>query len=89
MNYDEEGNRPVDWKIVYKTNSPIEAEHFKANLEGANIPVQILSQFDTAMMLTLDELAIVKIFVPETDYIEALAIIRDIENTINTPDDLS
>jgi hypothetical protein len=51
--------------------------------------VQILSQFDTAMMLTLDELAIVKIFVPETDYIEALAIIRDIENTINTPDDLS
>lgn len=72
------------WKLVYTTNTPIDAEHYKANLEGADIPVQILSQFDSSRMITVGGFAVVKIYVPNEYYSEAMAIIRDIEsNDIN------
>jgi hypothetical protein len=67
-----------NWKLVYTTNMNMEAEHYKANLEGAGIPVQILSQFDSSRMLTVGDFAIVKIFVPEEYYEDAKQIIDDI-----------
>ena len=69
-----------DWKLVYTTNTDMDAEHYKANLEGANIPVQILSQFDSSRMITVGDFAVVKIFVPEKFYEEAKKIIDDINN---------
>lgn len=65
--------------MVYTTNTQIEAEHFKANLEGAEIPVQILSQFDTSRGITVGGFAVVKIYVPEEFYEAAKKIINDIE----------
>ncbi len=68
----------TNWKLVYTTNLPMDAEHYKANLEGADIPVQILSQFDTSRMITIGDFAVVKIFVPEEYYDDAKKIIDDI-----------
>jgi len=69
-----------NWKLVYTTNTQLEAEHYKANLEGAGIPVQILSQFDTSRMITIGDFAVVKIFVPDKYYDDAIEIINDINN---------
>ena len=69
-----------DWKLVYTTNTQMDAEHYKANLEGANIPVQILSQFDSSRMITVGDFAVVKIFVPEKYYEDAKKIIDDINS---------
>jgi hypothetical protein len=52
---------------------------FKANLESAEIPTQILSQIDSTRMLTVGNLAIVKIYVPLPYVNEALEIIHAIE----------
>lgn len=70
-----------NWKMVYTTNMQLDAEHYKANLEGAGIPVQILSQFDTSRMITIGDFAVVKIFVPDEYYDDAIAIINDINNS--------
>ncbi len=72
-----------NWKLVYTTNMPMDAEHYKANLEGANIPVQILSQFDSSRMITVGDFAVVKIFVPEEYYDDAKQIIDDINSGNN------
>ena len=69
-----------NWKLVYTTNTQLEAEHYRANLEGAGIPVQILSQFDTSRMITIGDFAVVKIFVPDEYYEDAIDIINDINN---------
>jgi hypothetical protein len=74
-----------NWKLVYTTNMNMDAEHYKANLEGADIPVQILSQFDSSRMLTVGDFAVVKIFVPEDYYEDALQIIEDINKEQNQP----
>ncbi len=79
--------RFINWKLVYTTNLPMDAEHYKANLEGADIPVQILSQFDTSRMITIGDFAIVKIFVPEEYYEDALQIIEDINREQNDNDE--
>ena len=81
MYFEKTDNENIKWVLVYTTNTQIDAEHFKANLEGADIPVQILSQVDTSRMLTVGDLAIVKIYVPSSCYEDALLIIRDIENS--------
>jgi len=73
-------DRVGNWKLVYITNTQIEAEHFKANLEGAEIPVQVLSQFDTSRGITVGGFAVVKIYVPEEFFDEAKKIIEDIES---------
>lgn len=81
----EDFNLPEDervpWVLVYTTNTLIDAEMFRANLEGAEIPVQVLSQVDTTRMFSLGELAIVKIFVQSPYYEQAKAIIADIETS--------
>jgi len=79
--------RFINWKLVYTTNLPMDAEHYKANLEGADIPVTILSQFDTSRMITIGDFAIVKIFVPEEYYEDALQIIEDINREQNDNDE--
>lgn len=69
-----------DWELVYTTNREIVAEMYKANLEGACIPVSILSQVDSTRMLTVGNLAIVKIYVPK----QFLKTAKDIINAINS-----
>ncbi len=76
-----------NWKLVYTTNMQLDAEHYKANLEGAGIPVQILSQFDTSRMITIGDFAVVKIFVPDEYYDDAIEIINDINNSTNNNED--
>jgi hypothetical protein len=69
------------WAQVYTTNTLIDAEMFRQNLESAGIPAQILSQIDSTRNFTLGELAIVKIFVPEPYFNHALDIIKEIERS--------
>jgi hypothetical protein len=78
---DENEKKSYPWVQVYTTNTLIDAEMFKQNLESARIPVNILSQIDSTRNFTLGELAIVKIFVPEPYYNHALEIIMEIERT--------
>lgn len=68
----------IQWVLIYTTNTQLEAEMLKANLSGAGIPCEILSQVDTTRMLSVGELAIVKIFVPREHKEEAKEIIQDI-----------
>ena len=70
----------INWKLVYTCSTDIEAHHIKNNLEGADIPCQILSQVDSTRMFNLGELAIVKLFVPENSFDDAKAIIDDIQD---------
>jgi hypothetical protein len=51
----------------------------RANLEGAEIPVHLLSQVDTTRNFTVGGLAIVKLYVPERFAQDAIAIINAIE----------
>lgn len=67
------------WALVYTTNTMIDAGMFKANLESAGIPVQILSQVDSTRMFTIGSLAIVKLYVPSPLLNDALEIIKAIE----------
>ena len=69
-----------DWKLIYTCSTELEAHHIKNNLEGAEIPCQILSQVDSTRMFTLGELAIVKLFVPEENYNDAKEILKDIQS---------
>ena len=75
--------RQYPWLLIYTTNTLIDAEMFKANLESADIPVHILSQIDSTRQLTLGDLAIVKIFVPSIYESDAKAIIEQIESGVN------
>ncbi|MCX7736582.1 MAG: DUF2007 domain-containing protein [Candidatus Kapabacteria bacterium] len=70
----------IPWVLVYTTNTLIDAEMFRANLEGADIPVQVLSQVDSTRMFSVGELAIVKIFVQSPYYEQAKEIINHIES---------
>jgi hypothetical protein len=74
----------INWKLVYTTSTDLEAHHIRANLQGAEIPCEILSQVDTTRMFTIGELAVVKLFVPEEHFEFALEIINDImKNDVN------
>lgn len=74
------------WVLAYTTNTLLDAEMYKANLESTEIPVQILSQVDTTRQLTIGDLAIVKIYVPSIYLSDALEIINAI-NTMNFSND--
>lgn len=69
----------AEWVHIYTTNTEIDAEMLKDNLESADIPVHLLLQIDTTRQFTIGGLAIAKIFVRSNDAEDALAIIRDIE----------
>ena len=79
-NTDNEPDPEIKWVLVFTTNTEIEGNMYKANLEGAGIPVQVLSQVDSTRMFTVGDLAIVKIFVPEEYVSDALEIIQAIKD---------
>lgn len=82
---DERNGYP--WVLVYTTEKIIDAEMYRAYLEGASIPVNILSQVDSAYSLSVGDLAVVKIYVLSPFAAEAREIIdsinRDIEQDSN------
>ncbi|MEN6296114.1 MAG: DUF2007 domain-containing protein [Chloroherpetonaceae bacterium] len=80
---ENDDDNDYDWEIVYTTNREIDAEIYKANLEGAGIPVNILSQVDTTRMLTMGDLAVVKIYVPIQFFNSAKEIIDAINSESN------
>ncbi|MFY8161844.1 MAG: DUF2007 domain-containing protein [Candidatus Kapaibacteriota bacterium] len=69
-----------DWIQVYSTNTEIDAELIKQNLENNDIPANILSQVDSTRQFTVGFLAIVKIFVEKNNYDKAKEIIDAINN---------
>ncbi len=83
VDIDEEFYSNYPWALVYTTNTLIEAEMYKANLEGAGIPVNILSQVDTSRMFTVGGLAIVKIYVKSPFVTLAEQIIKEINSSVN------
>lgn len=77
----------IKWELAYTCNTDIEAHHIKANLSGAGIACEILSQVDTTRMFTMGELAIVKLFVPADKLETAKEIIEAIINSEDLNDD--
>ena len=77
-----EGNliHPKDWVVIYSSSDLIEAEMFKANLEGGEIESIIISQKDRSY-LYLGEVSPIRLLVKKKDADEALSIINDINNT--------
>ncbi len=71
------------WSVAYKTDNIMDATNYKALLEGADIPVQILSQIDTTRMFTFGDLSIVKIMVPKPYLLEALGIFESLKDDSN------
>lgn len=51
------------WQLLCTVGSELEADLIKGHLESANIEVQVISQLDSAKLLTLGEQAVVKIYV--------------------------
>lgn len=72
-------NENTKWVVFYTTNDIIEANYIKGFLEGGNIPAAILSQADSPHILTVGELSIVKIMVPEPYLQEAKEVIMNYE----------
>lgn len=70
----------IKWVQVYKTNTEIDASMIQANLKGAGIPCQVLSQVDSTRMFNVGELAIVKVFVPQEHVEESKQIIDNINS---------
>lgn len=73
------GELQAEWVHIYTTNTEIDAEMMKGNLQSAGIPTHVLLQIDTTRQFTIGGLAIAKVFVRSTDVHDAVAIIRDIE----------
>lgn len=69
----------TNWELIYTTSLIYEAQMYKANIEGAGIPVEILSQQDTARMMTVGNLSIIKLYVPSEYYQDAIEILLEIE----------
>ncbi|MBA4406379.1 hypothetical protein C0389_03805 [bacterium] len=77
-----EGNliHPKDWVVIYVTSDLIEAEMFKANLNGAEIESIIISKLDRNY-LSFGGVSPVKLMVKKKDADEARSIINDINST--------
>jgi len=73
----------IIWAEAFRTNTELDAEMFKHNLESAGIEVRILSQVDSTRYFTLGMLAVVKIYVPLEALQLAKSIITDIESSEN------
>lgn len=70
-----EGFKQYPWVLIYTTNTVIDAEMFRANLERAKIPTRVVSQVDSTRMFTIGALAIAKIYVPSYLATEARKLI--------------
>lgn len=51
------------WQLLCTVGSELEADLIKGHLESADIEVHVISQLDSAKLLTLGEQAVVKIYV--------------------------
>ncbi len=90
-------DEPIDerhgypWVLVYTTDRIMDAEMYRAYLESASIPVNILSQVDSAYSLSVGDLAVVKIYVLSPFAVEAKEIIDSINRGFDsdsiTPED--
>ncbi len=67
-----------EWVHCYTTNDMIEAEMLKSQLLSAGIPIEILSQFDSARMLTVGELSLIKIYTPKPYFKEVRELIPEL-----------
>lgn len=77
---EEMDNNDIKWILVFETNNLLDAGMFKANLEGADIPVELISYTDSSRLLTLDD--VVKIYVPSIYYNTANEIVEAINKSI-------
>ena len=68
------------WKLAAETSDEFNAELIKGHLESAGIEATIISQLDSAKLLTIGEQAVVKIYVPIEDIDQA----KEILSTFNT-----
>lgn len=75
------------WVLVYTTNTELDADMFKANLESSGVPVQLISPSDSMFQFTVGELALVKIYVQAPYVQQAMDIIRAIETGKEQPAD--
>jgi len=73
-------NEEKDWVLIYETNTEINAEFIKQNLENNGIPTNILSQVDSTRQFTIGYLAIVKIYVLREDMYKASELINEIDS---------
>jgi len=73
-------NEEKDWVLIYETNTEINAEFIKQNLENNGIPTNILSQVDSTRQFTIGYLAIVKIYVLREDMYKANELINEIDS---------
>lgn len=55
------------WKLVAEASDEFSAELIKGHLVSDGIEVSMISQLDSAKLLTIGEQAIVKIYVPLAD----------------------
>ncbi len=65
----------TEWVIVHESGIEIDAEIFKAHFKSLNIPVQCISQLESAKLVPFGQSAIVKIFVPAEFKEDALKVI--------------
>ncbi|MCX6149186.1 MAG: DUF2007 domain-containing protein [Ignavibacteriales bacterium] len=71
---------PEDWEIIYTCSEEYKAEMIKANLEGAGIQSQIVSQNDRNFP-AIGDFSIVKLLVKKDDIESAKMIIQDIDSS--------
>lgn len=71
-----EVNDDTQWEIIHQAGTEIDAEIIKAHFESFNIPVQIVSQLESAKLVPFGQSAIVKVFVPIEFEEDAMKIIE-------------
>ncbi len=77
---DIDNTEDSEWVNCYTTNDMLEAEMLKGQLLSVGIPVEILSQFDSARMLTVGELSLIKIYTPKPYFDEVRELIPKLLN---------
>jgi hypothetical protein len=68
-----------DWVSVRCASSPLEAQFTRAALEAAGIPVTLLSQADSMYVVTVGDLAVTEVMVPNRALGEARDILRSLD----------
>ncbi len=77
--FEKQQKHESDWIVLTTTDSFIEAETLKTNLESAEIETQILSQRDSSFP-GVGDLSVIKVLVGKEDAEDALAILNDISS---------
>lgn len=70
-------NEVPGWVCVHTTSTELDANMVSSYLESNDIEVQIMSKQDSAIGLTVGELAVVFIYVPEQDLEKAAKAIEE------------